>query len=59
VPVNVRVRFFDGLADPARLALPEALRDGGMTAGEAAQGGEPEREQRQQASGMPTRLTAR
>ena len=32
----VRARFFDGLADPARLALLEALRDGEMTAGEAA-----------------------
>jgi ArsR family transcriptional regulator, cadmium/lead-responsive transcriptional repressor len=36
VPVLVRARFFDGLADPARLALLDALRDGEMTAGEAA-----------------------
>jgi DNA-binding transcriptional ArsR family regulator len=36
VPVAVRARFFDGLADPARLALLDALRDGEMTAGEAA-----------------------
>jgi ArsR family transcriptional regulator, cadmium/lead-responsive transcriptional repressor len=36
VPVVVRARFFDGLADPARLALLDALRDGEMTAGEAA-----------------------
>ena len=34
--MSVRARFFDGLADPARLALLEALRDGEMTAGEAA-----------------------
>jgi ArsR family transcriptional regulator, cadmium/lead-responsive transcriptional repressor len=34
--VGVRARFFDGLADPARLALLDALRDGEMTAGEAA-----------------------
>ena len=34
--MGVRARFFDGLADPARLALLEALRDGEMTAGEAA-----------------------
>jgi DNA-binding transcriptional ArsR family regulator len=36
VPINVRARFFDGLADPARLALLDALRAGEMTAGEAA-----------------------
>jgi DNA-binding transcriptional ArsR family regulator len=36
VPVWVRARFFAGLADPARLALLEALRDGERTAGEAA-----------------------
>jgi DNA-binding transcriptional ArsR family regulator len=36
VPVAIRARFFDGLADPARLALLDALRDGEMTAGEAA-----------------------
>ncbi len=36
VPVAVRARFFDGLADPARLALLDALRDGEKTAGEAA-----------------------
>jgi len=36
VAVGVRARFFDGLADPARLALLDALRDGEMTAGEAA-----------------------
>jgi ArsR family transcriptional regulator, cadmium/lead-responsive transcriptional repressor len=33
---RVRARFFDGLADPARLALLDALRDGERTAGEAA-----------------------
>jgi ArsR family transcriptional regulator, cadmium/lead-responsive transcriptional repressor len=36
VPLHVRARFFDGLADPARLALLESLRDGERTAGEAA-----------------------
>src|SRR6266446_3232717 len=36
VPLAIRARFFDGLADPARLALLEALRDGEKTAGEAA-----------------------
>jgi hypothetical protein len=36
VPLLVRARFFDGLADPARLALLDAVRDGEMTAGEAA-----------------------
>jgi DNA-binding transcriptional ArsR family regulator len=35
-PVLVRARFFDGLADPARLALLEALREGERTAGEVA-----------------------
>jgi ArsR family transcriptional regulator, cadmium/lead-responsive transcriptional repressor len=35
-PLWVRARFFAGLADPARLALLEALRDGERTAGEAA-----------------------
>ncbi len=34
--VRVRARFFDGLADPARLALLDALRDGERTAGDAA-----------------------
>ena len=34
--MGVRARFFDGLADPARLALLDALRDGEMTAGKAA-----------------------
>ena len=34
--LRVRARFFDGLADPARLALLDALRDGELTAGEAA-----------------------
>jgi len=36
VPLLVRARFFDGLADPARLALLEALRHGERTAGEIA-----------------------
>ena len=36
VPLLVRARFFDGLADPARLALLEALRHGERTAGELA-----------------------
>jgi DNA-binding transcriptional ArsR family regulator len=36
VPLLVRARFFDGLADPTRLALLEALRRGEMTAGEIA-----------------------
>ena len=31
-----RVRFFQALADPSRLALLDALRDGERTAGEAA-----------------------
>jgi ArsR family transcriptional regulator, cadmium/lead-responsive transcriptional repressor len=35
-PVRVRARFFAGLADSARLALLDALRDGERTAGEAA-----------------------
>src|SRR6266545_1858956 len=34
--VRVRARFFDGLADPARLALLDSLRDGERTAGDAA-----------------------
>jgi DNA-binding transcriptional ArsR family regulator len=34
VPLFVRARFFDRLADPARLALLEALRHGERTAGE-------------------------
>ena len=36
VPLLVRARFFDGLADPARLALLEALRHGERTAGDIA-----------------------
>ena len=36
VRLPVRARFFDGLADPARLALLEALRRGERTAGEIA-----------------------
>src|SRR5712691_4967444 len=36
MPLLVRARFFDGLADPARLALLEALRHGERTAGELA-----------------------
>jgi DNA-binding transcriptional ArsR family regulator len=36
VPVEVRARFFGGLADPARLALLEVLRGGELTAGDAA-----------------------
>lgn len=36
ISVQVRARFFDGLADPARLALLDALRDGQRTAGDAA-----------------------
>ena len=32
----MRARFFAGLADPARLALLEALKRGELTAGEAA-----------------------
>ena len=36
ISVQVRARFFDGLADPARLALLDALRDGERTAGDAA-----------------------
>src|SRR5437899_12606287 len=38
MPTSVRVwaRFFDGLADAARLALLDALRDGERTAGDAA-----------------------
>jgi DNA-binding transcriptional ArsR family regulator len=35
-PLRVRARFFDGLADPARLALLDALRGGERTAGQAA-----------------------
>ncbi len=35
-PVRIRARFFEGLADPARLALLDALRDGERTAGDAA-----------------------
>jgi ArsR family transcriptional regulator, cadmium/lead-responsive transcriptional repressor len=34
--VRVRARFFDGLADPARLALLDALRAGERTASDAA-----------------------
>src|SRR5216683_6222968 len=34
--LRVRARFFDGLADPARLALLDALRDGELTASDAA-----------------------
>jgi DNA-binding transcriptional ArsR family regulator len=34
--LRVRARFFDALADPARLALVDALRDGERTAGNAA-----------------------
>src|SRR5207244_12486961 len=34
--IRVRARFFDGLADPARLALLDALRDGELTASDAA-----------------------
>jgi DNA-binding transcriptional ArsR family regulator len=34
--VRVRARFFDGLADPARLALLDSLRERERTAGEAA-----------------------
>ena len=34
--LRVRARFFDGLADPARLALLDALRHGERTAGDAA-----------------------
>jgi DNA-binding transcriptional ArsR family regulator len=33
---RVRARFFDGLADPARLALLDALRNGELTASDAA-----------------------
>ncbi len=36
VPVFVRARFYDGLADPARLALLEVLRRGEKTAGDIA-----------------------
>jgi DNA-binding transcriptional ArsR family regulator len=32
----VRARFFHGLADPSRLAILDALRDGEKTAGEVA-----------------------
>jgi DNA-binding transcriptional ArsR family regulator len=32
----VRARFFHGLADPSRLAILNALRDGEKTAGEVA-----------------------
>ena len=35
-PVRVRVRFFAGLADAARLALLDVLGDGERTVGEAA-----------------------
>ena len=35
-PLRVRARFFAGLADTARLALLDTLRDGERTAGEAA-----------------------
>src|SRR5438270_9811952 len=35
-PVRIRARFFEGLADPARLVLLDALRDGERTAGDAA-----------------------
>jgi DNA-binding transcriptional ArsR family regulator len=34
--LRVRARFFDGLADAARLALLDALRDGERTARDAA-----------------------
>jgi DNA-binding transcriptional ArsR family regulator len=33
---RTRARFFHGLADPSRLAILDALRDGEHTAGEAA-----------------------
>lgn len=33
---RVRARFFHGLADPSRLAILDALRDGEYTAGEVA-----------------------
>jgi ArsR family transcriptional regulator, cadmium/lead-responsive transcriptional repressor len=33
---RVRARFFDGLADPARLALLDALRQGELTARDVA-----------------------
>ena len=36
LPLRVRARFFDGLADPARLALLDALRAGELTASDAA-----------------------
>ena len=36
VDVRVRTRFFQGLADPSRLAILEALRDGERTAGKVA-----------------------
>ncbi len=34
--MRVRARFFEGLADPARLAILDALRDGERIAGDAA-----------------------
>lgn len=34
--VSIRARFFHGLADPSRLAILDALRDGERTAGEVA-----------------------
>ena len=36
VPVQVRARFFRGLADPARLELLDALRQGELMAGDVA-----------------------
>ena len=36
VDVSLRARFFHGLADPSRLAILDALRDGEHTAGEVA-----------------------
>jgi DNA-binding transcriptional ArsR family regulator len=36
VPIQVRARFFSGLADPARLALMDALRHGELMAGDVA-----------------------
>ena len=36
VDPGIRTRFFHGLADPSRLAILEALRDGERTAGEVA-----------------------
>jgi DNA-binding transcriptional ArsR family regulator len=36
LPRQTRARFFSGLADPARLALLDVLRQGELTAGDAS-----------------------